>query len=120
MSDHEFAHNDHGARHWDRTCPACVISGTRDDLITTLLERSRLLGELTALRNQRQEWRSRMGLKTTDKIVIENDDLRAKLTAARKLCATQADDPALWCPGTATEAYLQAALRELHATMEEE
>lgn len=32
MSDHEFAHSDHGARHWDRTCPACVTESLRAEL----------------------------------------------------------------------------------------
>lgn len=44
---------------------------------------------------------------------------RETLTAARALCAAQAEDEALWCPArTVVEAHLQAALRRLHAEIE--
>ena len=49
----------------------------------------------------------------------EIDRLIAALKEIRKLVDTQAEDECLWFDAkTAPEAYLQAALRELHALIE--
>ena len=47
-------------------------------------------------------------------------EAKAKLRALRALVDDQARDPGLWFISvTASEAYLQAALRRLHAAIEE-
>lgn len=46
-------------------------------------------------------------------------DLQARLAEAERVCDEQAKDEGLWFVAeTVTEAYLQAALRRLHATIE--
>lgn len=48
-----------------------------------------------------------------------SDDTKARLDAALKLVAEQAEDDGLWfIAERATEAYLQRALRDLHAAVE--
>jgi hypothetical protein len=56
-----------------------------------------------------------------DCIQARLDAAEARLANARKLCAKQAEDDGLWFRAvTAPEAYLQAALRKLHAAVEGE
>jgi len=49
----------------------------------------------------------------------EIDALKARLAEARRVCDEQANDEGLWFVAeTVTEAYLQSALRRLHAAVE--
>ena len=53
-------------------------------------------------------------------VQLSGQSARAQLAKLRALVAEQAEDPALWFRSrTAPEAYLQAALRRLHAAIEE-
>jgi len=50
--------------------------------------------------------------------VVRIAKLEARLAAITALVARQAEDEALWFAGTAPEAYVQQALRELHMLIE--
>lgn len=53
------------------------------------------------------------------KLVEQRDALRSRLAEARCVCDEQATDAGLWFVAEmVTEAYLQAALRRLHAAVE--
>lgn len=60
-------------------------------------------------------------MSTKDELVIGRAATGAPPSEARNIVNEQADDDGLWCEAaTATEAYLQQALRRLHAAVERE
>jgi len=81
VSDYEFAHNDHGARHWDRTCPACAASSLRAELAAKELRPPKHQTELV-----RTHW---VGCETAhlDCALLLLEKVRAELAAAQKRLA---------------------------------
>ena len=92
-------------------CSAAVVLGTQDGLVSLdalgreIVRRQRIAGEAHAA-------------------ILAGSPKEASPAASPDLLAMvakQAEDEALWCQAlTATEAYLQAALRRLHAAVEGE
>ena len=81
-----------GVRAIEATAVADKIDAKSRELAACRAENDRL-------RKDRQHWRSRMGLKVTDDVVVENERLRGSLQAEREInahaCKTLAENERL-------------------------